>query len=193
MTADHKADLQEYLRSAREVMLWKLDGLSAYDIRRPLLPTGTNLVGLVQHVATTETLYFGIAFDRPFPDPPRWLHDGEPNGSMWVRPGETRESVIAFCRRVWAHTDETLTELSLSDIGVVPWWPEGGRELSLHRAMVHVLADLSRHAGHADALREQIDGATGMDPRWPNLPDVDATWWSDYCRRLEALARDANS
>ena len=59
MAFDPKADLHEYLRSGREAMLWKVDGLSEYDARRPLVPTGTNLLGLVRHVASIETGYFG--------------------------------------------------------------------------------------------------------------------------------------
>ena len=63
---DPKADLHECLRTGREVMLWKLDGLTEYDVRRPLVPTGTNLLGLVRHVASIETGYFGSVFGRPF-------------------------------------------------------------------------------------------------------------------------------
>ena len=191
MTFDPKADLHEYLRSGREVMLWKLDGLSEYDIRRPLVRTGTNLLGLVQHVASIETGYFGLVFGRPFPEPPAWMHDGEPNGDMWVRPGETKDRVIEFCRRVWAHSDATIEALPLGTVGEVPWWPEGERGLSLHRALVHVIVDVSRHAGHADVLRELIDGAAGADPRWSNLPPGDEAWWQNYRSMLEAAARQA--
>ena len=97
MAFDPKADLHEYLQSGREVMLWKLDGLSEYDIRRPLVPTGTNLLGLVRHVASIETGYFGSVFGRPFPEPLPWMEDGEPNGDMWVRSAETKDSVVEFC------------------------------------------------------------------------------------------------
>jgi Protein of unknown function (DUF664) len=133
---DPKADLHEYLQSGREVMLWKVDGLSEYDARRPLVPTGTNLLGLVRHVASIETGYFGSVFGRRFPEPLPWMEDGEPNGDMWVRSGETKDSVVEFCRRVWAHSDATIDALPLDAVGEVPWWPEGGRELTLHRALV---------------------------------------------------------
>ena len=55
MTFDPKAELHEYLQSGRAVLLWKLDGLSEYDVRRPLTPTGTNLLGLVQHTCLLYT------------------------------------------------------------------------------------------------------------------------------------------
>jgi hypothetical protein len=188
---DPKADLHEYLRSSRAVMLWKLDGLTEYDARRPLVPTGTNLLGLVRHVASVETRYFGFVFGRPFPEALSWMEDGEPNGDLWVRAGETTESVVDFCHRAWAHSDATIDALPLDAVGEVPWWPEGDRELSLHRALVHVLADIQRHAGHADILRELIDGAVGVDPRWSNLPPGDDHWWAGYRDRVAAAAFEA--
>jgi len=190
---DAKADVHEYLRSARAVMLWKLDGLSEYDIRRPMVATGTNLLGLVRHVGSIETGYFGAVFGRPFPEPLPWMQDGEPNGDMWVRPNETTSSVLQFCGRAWAHADATIDTLELDAIGEVPWWSEGDRQISLHRALVHVLADIERHAGHADVLRELIDGAVGADRRWSNLPPGDETWWRNYRDKVEAAARHAGS
>ena len=187
--SDLKADLHEYLRTVREVMLWKLDGLTEYDVRRPLVPTGTNLLGLVRHVGSIETGYCGFVFGRPFPEALPWMEDGEPNGDMWVRAGETTQSVVDFCRRAWAHADGTIDALPLDAVGEVPWWPEGSRQLSLHRALVHVVADVQRHAGHADVLRELIDGAVGADPRWSNLPPGDEAWWASYRDKVEAAAR----
>jgi hypothetical protein len=188
---DPKADLHEYLQTGREVMVWKLDGLTEYDVRRPLVPTGTNLLGLVRHVASIETGYFGSVFGRPFPEALPWMEDGEPNGDMWVRAGETAPSVVEFCHRAWAHSDATIDALPLDAVGEVQWWPEGRRQLSLHRALVHVLADIQRHAGHADVLRELIDGAVGADRRWSNLPPGDEAWWASYREKVEAAARHA--
>jgi Protein of unknown function (DUF664) len=189
--SDLKADLHEYLRTAREVMLWKLDGLTDYDARRPLVPTATNLLGLVRHVASIETGYFGLVFGRPFPDVLPWMSDGEPNGDMWARAHETTQSVVDFCQRAWAHADATIDALALDVVGEVPWWQEGHRQLSLHRALVHVLADVQRHAGHADILREVIDGTVGNNARWSNLPPVDQAWWARYRDKVETAARYA--
>ena len=188
MAFDPKADLHEYLQSGREVMLWKVEGLSEYDARRPLVPTGTNLLGLVRHVASIETGYFGSVFGRPLPEPLPWMEDGERNGDMWVRSDETRDSVVEFCRRVWAHSDATIDALPLDAVGEVPWWPEGRRELTLHQALVHVIADIYRHAGHADVLRELIDGKVGADRRWSNLPPGDEAWWTTYRTKVEDAA-----
>jgi hypothetical protein len=174
-------------------MLWKLDGLSEYDSRRPLVPTGTNLLGLVRHVASIETGYFGSVFGRPFPEPLPWMEDGEPNGDMWVRSGETKDGVVEFCRRTWDHSDATIDALPLDAVGEVPWWPEGDRELTLHQALVHVITDIYRHAGHADLVRELIDGAIGADRRWSNLPQGDKAWWASHRDKIEAAARRADN
>jgi hypothetical protein len=78
--SEFKADLQTYLQDARDVLLWKLEGLSEYDIRRPLTPTGTNLLGLVRHLAGAEAWYFGATFGRPFAATALWITgDAEPD------------------------------------------------------------------------------------------------------------------
>jgi hypothetical protein len=189
---DPKGHLHEYLQTGREVMLWKLDGLTDYDMRRPGVPTGSNLLGLARHVATSETLYFGLVFGQPFLEPLPWMEDGEPNGDKWVRADETTQSVVEFCRRAWAHADKTIGALALDAIGEVPWWPEADRQLSLHQALVHVVTDVYRHAGHADILRELIDGAVGADRRWSNLPPGDEDWWARYRSKVEAAALQAH-
>ena len=70
--SDPKDHLRHYLQIARDALLWKLDGLSEYDVRRPLTPTGTNLLGLVKHVASVEFGYFGDIFGRPSEEPLPW-------------------------------------------------------------------------------------------------------------------------
>src|ERR1700692_1346730 len=81
--SDPKTDLHRYLQAGREALVWKLDGLSEYNIRRPMVPTGTNLLGLIKHVASVELGYFGDCFGRPFDEPLPWLEDdAEPNADM---------------------------------------------------------------------------------------------------------------
>jgi uncharacterized damage-inducible protein DinB len=184
-----KDDLLRYLRQAREALLWKLEGLSDYDIRRPLVPTGTNLLGLVKHVAGVEAGYFGEVFGRPFPEPMPWLaEDSEPNADMWATPEESREQIVALYRRVWAHADATIGALPLDATGLVPWWPADRREPTLHRVLVHMTAEAHRHAGHADIVRELIDGAVGHRADSTNLPPVQPQWWVDYHAQLERAA-----
>ncbi|WP_371579110.1 DinB family protein [Streptomyces sp. NBC_01314] len=189
---DAKADLRFYLRSARDALLWKLEGLSEYDARRPLTPTGTNLLGLVKHAAGVELGYLGDTFGRPSGEPLPWLDsDAEPNGDMWATADESREDIVGLYRRAWAHADATLDALALDTVGRVPWWPDGKDEVTLHHAVVRVIADTHRHAGHADILRELLDGAVGMNEGNTSIPSSDPAWWEDYRGRLEDAAKEA--
>ena len=190
--SDPKDDFRRYLQRAREAMLWKLEGVSEYDVRRPLVPTGTNLLGLVKHVAIIEAGYLGETFGRPFPEPLPWLNDdAEPNADMWATLDESRQSIVDFYRRVWAHSDATIDTLDLNTLGSVAWWPADRRETTLHRILVHLIEETNRHAGHADIVRELIDGAVGLRDGVSNVPDEDSSWWTAYVARLEATARAA--
>jgi uncharacterized damage-inducible protein DinB len=185
-----KDDLHRYLQMARESLLWKLDGLSEYDIRCPLTPTGTNLLGLVKHVAGVEAGYFGEILGRPFPEPLPWYDEGaEPNADMWAAEHETRDDITGLYRRVWAHSDVTIAALPLDATGLVSWWPEGRNEPTLHRLLVHMIAETHRHAGHADIVRETIDGAAGLRADNDNLAEGDARWWTEYVAQVEAAAQ----
>jgi hypothetical protein len=191
-TGEPKADLHRYLQVARSALLWKLDGLGEYDVRRPLVPTGTNLLGLVKHVASVEAGYLGDTFDRPFGEPLPWLdEDAEPNADMWATADETREQVVGLYHRVWTHSDATIDALSLDAVGQVPWWPPERREVTLHRVLVHVIAETHRHAGHADIVRELIDGAVGLRPDNDNMPLPDQMEWDDYRSRVQRAAEAA--
>ncbi|MFQ6852685.1 DinB family protein [Streptomyces sp. 35M1] len=187
-----KADLQRYLQSARDALLWKLEGLSEYDVRRPLTPTGTNILGLVKHAAGVELGYFGDTFGRPFGEVvPAFEDDAEANQDMWATADESRADILALHRRVTEHADATIAELPLDAVGRVPWWPDDRNRVTLHRILVHVISDLQRHAGHADIVRELVDGAVGMRSGNENMPPGDRVWWEGYRQRLEQAARDA--
>ncbi|MFD7735635.1 DinB family protein [Kitasatospora phosalacinea] len=186
-----KRDLKLYLQDARDALVWKLDGLSEYDARRPLTRSGTNLLGLVKHLTGAEAAYFGTAFGRPFADGPGlWVAgDAEPNADLWARPEESRESLLDGYRRVWAHADATVDALPLDALGEVPWPPHS--KLTLGRILLHVVAETHRHAGHADLVRELVDGAAGLRPGGPVLPERDAAWWSAHRGQVERAAREA--
>ncbi|APS23322.1 DinB-like protein, PF04978 family [Streptomyces sp. Tue 6075] len=187
-----KADLQRYLQSARDALLWKLQGLSEYDVRRPLTPTGTNILGLVKHAAGVELGYFGDTFGRPFGEVvPAFEDDAEANQDMWATADESRADILALHRRVTEHADATIAELPLDAVGRVPWWPDDRSRVTLHQILVHVISDLQRHAGHADIVRELVDGAVGLRSGNENMPPGDPAWWEGYRQRLEQAARDA--
>ncbi len=190
-SSDPKADLHRYLQSAREALLWKLEGLSEHDVRRPMTPTGTNLLGIVKHVASVELGYFGDCFDRPSGEPLPWFEDGaEPNADMWATAEESRDDVVALYHRAWTHADATIEALPLETTGHVEWWTEEPHP-TLHRLLVHMVAETHRHAGHADIVRELIDGAAGLRAGNDNLAPGDAAWWQDYRERLERVAEEA--
>jgi uncharacterized damage-inducible protein DinB len=187
-----KDDLQRYLQAGRDALVWKLEGLSEYDARRPLVPTGTNLLGLVKHVAAVEAGYLGATFGRPFPEPIPWGDDdAEPNADMWATPEESREGIVDLYRRVWTHSDVTIAALDLDTQGRVPWWPPEHAAVTLHRVLIHMIAETERHAGHADIVRELIDGAAGLQPGNDNLAPGDAAWWQDHRRRVQEAAEQA--
>lgn len=190
---DPKDDLHRYLKAAREAVVWKLDGLSEYDIRRPLTPTGTNLLGLVKHLASVEFGYFGPTFGRPHGESlPWWEETAEPNADMWARADESREDVLGLYRRAWAHADATIEALPLDAMGHVEWWGDSGGA-TLQRIMLHMTAETNRHAGHADIVRELIDGSAGMRPTNDNMNGGDEGWYREYWNRLEDSAKEAQA
>lgn len=180
-----------YLQRGRDAVVWKLEGLSEYDVRRPVVGTGTNLLGLVKHLTYGEAWYFGNCFDRPFPEPlSEWVDDdADPQADLYARADESRADIVDRYRRACAHADETIETLPLDTTGFVPWWPEERAHPTLGRLLVHVATETHRHAGHADIVRELIDGAAGVSPVNSNLPEVDPDFWPSYCARLEEIAR----
>ncbi|NUV51261.1 DinB family protein, partial [Streptomyces sp. CAI-78] len=146
----YKADLVRYLQESREALLWKLDGLSEYDARRPLTPTGTNLLGLVKHLSGVELGYFGDTFGRPYfteeQPPPSWwwTETDDPHADMYATPDESREEITGLYRRAWEHAQATFDALPLDAVGRVPWWPEERSAVTLHHIMVRVNADTQR-------------------------------------------------
>lgn len=187
MVTAPKDVLKNYLQGARDVLLWKLEGLSERDLRVPRTPTGTNLLGLVKHALNTEVIYFGPTFGREWPTPDELVSREDPDllAGWYATDSETAEGIVDLYRRVQTFADETIDALPLDAIGHVAHW--GGEEVTLHEVMVHKMADLQRHAGHADILREQLDGFVGLLPNQSNLPD--GTDWLAHTRRLTAIAQ----
>lgn len=191
-SGDVKRWLRGYLVRLHETLMWKIDGLGERDARWPMTPTGTNLLGLLKHVASVESEYFGLVVDRPFPEELPWsAEDAEPNADMWAWPEETIGSVRAFAERVWAHGEETIDALDLDTPAHVPWWGDDG-DTTFARILVHVIAETARHVGHADIVRELTDGDSGLSQQWSNLPDEEAQWWVAYVDRLKQVAIDAD-
>jgi hypothetical protein len=184
-----KEFLHGELRDLREAVVWKLDGLIEYDIRRPLTMSGTNLLGLVKHLSLWESRYFGEVFDRPFPEPlPRWDDAGQRGADMWATEHETRAEIIDRYRRVWEHSDATINALAIDSPGHVPWWPRP--DVTLLHILAHMLSETSRHAGHADILREQLDGSIGTIAARAKS-SADPAFWEAQRAEIERVAKAA--
>jgi uncharacterized damage-inducible protein DinB len=187
---DPKAALSHYLQSSRDALVWKLDGLGQRELRMPRTPTGTNLIGIVKHMANVEIGYFGDTFGRTWPTPHERISEGDyeadPQADWYASDGESCGDVLDLYRRVWTFADATIAELPLDGLGRVPWWGEDRNPVTLERIIVHVIVDLARHTGQADILREQIDGSAGLRAGVSNLPEDQD--WPSYVARLTTLA-----
>jgi len=185
-----KQTLQHYLRVQRDQLLAKLDGLGERDLRWPMTPTGTNLLGIVKHVASVQLGYLGDVFGRPSGRDLPWLGpDAELNADMWATADETSAEIIELYKFSCEHADATVAVLELDATGWVPWWFEGRRTVTLHQILVHLTIDIARHAGHADILRELIDESAGNGDG--NLAELSPEDWLAYRGRLEAAAEQA--
>ena len=181
-----KEFLHDRLKAVRATLVWKLDSLPEYDTRRPLTATGTNLLGLVKHMATGEAWYFGEVFGRPSPEPLGRWQDAD-GGDLWATADETREQIIDFYQRAWEHADATIEELPIDAPGHVPWWSRP--DVTLFTVMIHVLQETTRHAGHADILREQLDGRTGLRAEYEQ--EIDTAARATHRAKIERAAQAA--
>ncbi len=189
---DEKDTLHRYLRLRRGDLLATLDGLDEYDARRPMTPTGTNLLGLVKHVASVELGYFGEVFGRSPGRQVPWLDpDAEPDADMWAPADQSRAEVVELHHYSAARSDATIDALDLGAPGVVPWWEPQRQHVTLHQILVHMGVETARHAGHADILRELIDGRVGTGPADPNIPARSAAGWAAHRARIEEAAQES--
>lgn len=178
-------DLHRYLQESRAGVLITLQDLSEFDRRRPLTPSGTNLLGIVKHLAGIEFGYLGESVGRPGPVLP-WYEDGSvwKNGDMWATPEESSEDLIALYRQAWAHSDESLDMLPLDAPAQVAWWPAEQANTTFGSLVVRVLAETAHHAGHCDIVRELIDGHSGSG----NDELGDAEFWKAYVAKIHDAA-----
>ena len=156
--AGEKETLHSSLQQHRELMLWKLDGLDDDALRRSPVPSGTTLLGLVKHLGAVEFGWFCLTFERETEPLP--FDDDDENADLRVEPGETTPDIVAFYRRAWVAADQVITELDLDDTGT-SW---AGDAVSLRWVLVHMIEETARHTGHADVVRELLDGTTGYKP-----------------------------
>lgn len=175
-----------YLQKSRNAVLRCVHGLGEYELRRPMTPTGTNLLGVVKHLIGVEAGYLGVCLGHPFDKPLPWIHDESagPNRDMWATATESRDYVVELYQQSCAHSDSVLAEVGLDAQANVPWWPEDVRATTAAALLARVLKDTAMHAGQMQILRELIDGQAGSDQRDAG----DEAWWRSYTGRLEEVA-----
>jgi len=178
--------LLRYLQRERENLVGTLEGLEDYDVRRPMTPSGTSLLGLVKHVASVEIGYFGDCVGRPWPEPIPWDNEEAyaSGADMYASADESREMLLDLYRRSWAVSDQNIRELGLDARADVAWWPEDRTPTTLGYLVVHMLSETAHHAGHADILRESIDGRGGRD----HDQIGDEEHWTAFVARVQAEA-----
>jgi hypothetical protein len=154
-TGGEKESLKVALDRHRDAILWKLEGVAEDDLRRPLVPSGTSLLGLVKHLAAVEYGWFCDTFGRPTEPLP--FDDDDPDADLRIEPDETTADILAFYDRARTTADRIIEEIGVEETGMA-WF---GEPVTMRWVLIHMVEETARHAGHVDILRELIDGMTG--------------------------------
>lgn len=183
--SDLKEELHRKLQASRAVLLSKLENLSEYDRRRPMTPTGTNLLGLVKHLAGLEYGYLGESLGYPAPESMSWIDDGSiwQGADMWAGADESSEYITGLYRRACAHADGVISALDLEAPASVAHWPEDQRDTTMGVLLIRMVSETAQHAGHADIIRELIDGKGG-----PDQDAFDEPAWRKFFALTQAAA-----
>ena len=157
--APDKEMLEAYLDYHRATLLMKIDGVSDADLRRPMVPSGTSLLGMVKHLAWVERGWFQECFaGEEIPIPP-WTDD-DPDADFRIEPDESTQQIIDLYLDACERSREITTAATSLDQPAKNPSPRR-RGLKLRWILVHMIEETARHNGHADILREMIDGSTG--------------------------------
>lgn len=185
--------LQEYLNDARNAVLYKAQGLSEHLARKPLTLTGTHVLGVLHHLAITEYGYFGSCLGREITNPYvlNLLETDDPQADFLPPAQLLASDIIDLYSEAIAFCNEGINALPLDAPAHVPWWVRRSNT-TLEQLMIHMIAETSRHAGHLDIVREQLDGLAGLRAEAPNLPNYSSTQWSRQFADLNALAEQGN-
>jgi hypothetical protein len=141
-----------FLGFQREVILIKTEDMDEEQLRRVLVPTGTNLLGLVRHLAVSERYWFGFHLTG--------VRQAERfDFRMEIPAGLSSADVIADYRAAIADSDRAIRDAGDPQAPLAEL--VNGERLNLRWVLAHMTTETARHAGHADILREQIDGTTG--------------------------------
>ncbi|WP_159614074.1 DinB family protein [Glutamicibacter sp. JC586] len=184
--------LREYLNDARDAVLYKAQGLSEQAARTPLTPTGTHVLGVVHHLAITEYGYFGPCLGRQVDNPyvQELLEIDDPQADFLPPAHLSANDIIDLYRQAVDYCEAGIDSLPLDAPAEVPWWNRR-RHTTLEQLMIHMIAETSRHAGHLDIVREQLDGFTGLRAQSPNLPPYSQDQWAAQYAALSQIAKQS--
>jgi len=141
----------EFLDYLRDSVAAKIGGVPEEQARKPMVPSGTSLLGLAKHLRVVELGWFGWSFAG---------EDGLTAADGQLAPNDTVASVVAAYREAAAHGNQLIASASLEQRAARSR-RDGEEPATLRWILVHLIEETARHAGHADILREQIDGSVG--------------------------------
>jgi uncharacterized damage-inducible protein DinB len=147
--------LNAFLDFQRATLLWKVDGVSDEDLRRPMVPSGTSLLGMVKHLADVEQSWFVERFAGEEPILPLWKQD-DPGATWRIEPHETTDHILGLYRAACENSRKATVGASLDGVA-----KQARAGETLRWIMFHMIEETARHNGHADIFREMIDGQTG--------------------------------
>ncbi len=156
-TADERTSLEGWLDFHRATLALKCEGLDDKQLREASAPPSElTLLGLVRHMAEVERSWFRRVFAHE-DTPPIWYSDQDPDGEFHIADGDTAESAFAIWRDEITKAREAAAGHSLDEVVTRP----GRGDYNLRWIYLHMIEEYARHNGHADLIRERIDGATG--------------------------------
>lgn len=154
LAAPPVAMLSAFLDFLRETLVWKVADLSDEDLRRPMVPSAICLLGIVKHSAYVERWWFRSVFAGE--DLPAGWSEADPDADWRIEPEETTGAILALYRDEVERSRAAVAGADWNDVARRP-----GRDQTLGWILTHMVEEVARHCGHADILRELIDGATG--------------------------------
>ena len=154
---DERAALSAWLDSQRATILWKIDGLDDEQLRRVMVPSGLSLLGLVKHLTYAEHIWFVVRLEASG-EAPLFQSPDDPDLDFHPQPDETTDAIVEGYKRVCDRSRAILASVESLDTTFVN--PKRGTT-SVRWLMNHMIEETARHAGHADIMRELIDGTTG--------------------------------
>lgn len=152
-----REQLNGFLDYHRATILKKISGANEEAMKRPSSPPSTlNLLGLVKHLALNETWWFQVQFAGLDVDLPE---AEDPDADFQIEPGETLEDIVALYLAECEKSRQIVSATSLDDASAKT--SRSGKNFNLRWIILHMIEETARHNGHADFLREGIDGVTG--------------------------------